>query len=134
MTIIQDWIKRILILCFCWFLFLALIKTEAHAAGAESIPDILLTWDAATEREDGSRIENLDGYRLYYSVNNGEPQVIPIEPDKTEHLIIDVSPGIHSFQISSVEDDLEGAPSRNVSVPIDRSKPKAIMFNVEIRY
>lgn len=132
MTIVQDWIKRILILCFCWFLFLALIKTDAHAAGAESIPDILLSWDTATEREDGSKIEKLDGYRLYHSVNNGEPEVIPIAPDKTEHLIIDVAPGIHSFQISSVEDDLEGAPSRNVSVPIDRAKPGRIEITFKI--
>lgn len=126
-------LRFFLLLVLC--LMVALVScADAKAAGSESIPDILLSWEIPTLREDGSKIESLDGYRIYHSVNNSEPELISIEPDKTKHLLIDVSPGIHSFQISSVEYDLEGAPSRVVSVPIDRSKPKAIMFNVEIRY
>lgn len=79
-------------------LFFALFSINTFAA------DINLSWDQATTRVDGSAITGAKVYRLYQQVNNGATVVTDIPGIESTHSIVGVVSGVHTFQISTIED------------------------------
>ena len=108
------------------FLALLLFSTISTAA------DIQLTWGAPTEREDGTAIQEIQGYNLYYTLNNVLQDLIEVDASLNSYLIQDVSTGSHTIQISTVEAGLEGELSDPITVSTSISKPVKILITVEL--
>lgn len=85
--------------------------------------DIVLTWDRPLLREDGSNITALESYKLYHSVDNVLTPVLVIPESELTYTLLNVSTGIHTFQISSVEAGLEGALSDPISITLSDLPP-----------
>lgn len=104
------------------------------ASGAYA-SDIVLAWEAPTEREDGSEIETIDRYNLYTTIDNVFQGVIEVTADSTSFSIPDVAIGNYTFQISTVESGLESELSSPASVNVSealRSKPVKIELTVRV--
>jgi hypothetical protein len=94
--------------------------------------DIQLTWDKPEFREDGSALDTIDRYNIYYSINNVVQDTIEVEADALDYTLVDVAAGSHTFQISTVEDGLEGDQSDPVNVDVSTSKPVKIELTVRV--
>jgi len=75
---------------------------------------IELTWDLPTEREDGSQIEKIDRFNLYVYFNTVLQDIIEVAGTATVFQLSEIEAGNYSFQISTVEDGLEGARSEMI--------------------
>lgn len=97
--------------------------------------DILLSWDAPVEREDGSPIESLDRYEIRHLVNNVEQEQIEVQADKTTHTVGEAAQGTHTFMIRAVEDGLAGKYSNPTSTSVSLLKAQigTIIITVEVR-
>ena len=109
-------------------LLLALLAFSTVSLAA----DIQLTWDIPTEREDGSTIQEIERYNLYYTVNNVLQDVIEIDASANTYTIQDIEIGTHILQISTVESGLEGELSAPVTLSTSNSKPVKILLTIEI--
>jgi len=110
-------------------LFLMLLTSVVNAT------DILLTWDIPTEREDGSKIEQIDRFNLYQTVGNVLQGVVEIPAGATSFQLSEVKTGIHTFAISTVEFGQEGALSDPISVNVNQkiiSKVGKIVFTIQV--
>lgn len=110
----------------CIFLGFAIdtfAATASEVVAAYERPAIILTWEHANQREDGSALalEEIAGYKLYYSVNAGEEQSVSL-PATTSHTITDSQAGRYAFQISTVA-EVEGKRSDVVYVDIPSAAP-----------
>lgn len=115
-------------LIFCVLFGFAIgFAVDARAA------DIQLGWDHATEREDNSALSlsEIDGYRIYYSVDSGSEQVIAL-PVTTSHTLSDVAGGSYTFQISTVSEGVEGYRSDPIIVPVAKAGAKYPIMRVII--
>jgi hypothetical protein len=83
-----------------------------------AIQCIELTWDHAEFREDGTAIEERERYNLYHYYENILQDTITIDPNSTKYLAFDVGIGRHAYQISTVEDGVEGRRSDPIFVSI----------------
>lgn len=101
----------------------AIAATPAEVVAAYERPTIVLTWDHANQREDGSvlALEEIAGYKLYYSIDGGEEQTIAL-PATTSHTLTDTLSGRYAFQIATVA-DVEGRRSDPVYVDIPSAAP-----------
>lgn len=97
-----------------------------------SAADIQLTRDIPTEREDGSQIQSIDKFVIYYSVDNVSQSTIEVDPLLSGYTIPDVAEGSHTFQISTIAGGLEGTASDPVNVDITASKPIKIELTVRV--
>lgn len=86
-------------------------------------PDVHLTWIHANLREDGTplSLDEIKGYNIYYTHNGGPENVISLPPT-TAHSLLDVTPGVYLFQISTVA-EIEGRRSEVVKVEIPSANP-----------
>lgn len=103
--------------------------------GLANATDILLTWEAPTEREDGSQIEQIDRFNLYTSIDNVLQDVIEVPGDATSFQLSEVEAGNYTFQISTVEAGLEGNLSDPVSVNVSEkviAKVGKVLITVEV--
>ena len=91
-------------------LVLTLCTAKAHAT------DIVLDGDEPTLRVDGSAIESIDGYNIYYSIDNAVGPVLNIPA--LPYTITDVQIGLHTFQVSAIEDGQEGILSDPISLTV----------------
>lgn len=96
--------------------FLLVVNTlvmNVHAQGDPTIPDITLTWDAPTQREDGSDLplSEIDGYKLYHSVDGGTEEITNVPSSTNSYVFVDVVYGLHTFSISTIAQGLEGNKS-----------------------
>jgi len=94
--------------------------------------DILLTWDLPTEREDGTAIEQIDRFNLYTTIDNVLQDVNEIPGNATSFQLSEVKAGNYTFQISTVEDGLEGALSDPITVNVDQAKPVKIKLIIQV--
>jgi hypothetical protein len=94
--------------------------------------DIQLTWTAPEFREDGSALDTIDRYNIYYSIDNVVQDTIEVQADALDYTLVDVAAGSHTFQISTVEAGLEGERSDPVNVPVTTSKPIKIELTVRV--
>ena len=107
-------------------LALLLFSTVSTAA------DIQLTWSTPNDREDGTPIQEIEKYNLYYTLNNVLQDVIKIDALANSYTIQNISTGNHTIQISTVEAGNEGDLSDPVTVSTSTSKPVKILLTVEI--
>lgn len=76
----------------------------------------LLSWTPPTEREDGSVLDDLSGYRIYYGRGrSGQEKTIDVEnPGLANYMIEDLNPGAWHFAITAV--DAEGRESQRSNI------------------
>jgi len=96
--------------------------------------DIQLTWEAPTAREDGTALatDQIQNYRVYYTLDNIDQTPIEIDGAATSHLIGDVANGNYVFQITTLSDGLESVRSEPVSVSVEPSAAAKIVIDVRI--
>lgn len=108
------------------FILLMLLSFVVSAA------DIQLTWDKPEVYEDGSALTTIDRFNIYYSIDNAVQDVIEVQADANSYTLADVAAGSHTFQISTVSEDVEGERSDPVNVPVNKSKPIKIELTVRV--
>ena len=81
----------------------------------------LLRWDAPTTRSDGSPLDDLAGYRIYYGIAQDQLscQIEILDPARTESAVPALSSGIWYFAVASVdsanvESNLSGVVSKKI--------------------
>ena len=97
-----------------------------------SATDIQLDWVQPELNEDGSEIQSIDKFILYYSIDNVSQSTIEVDPLLSSYTIPDAAEGSHTFQISTVAGGLEGKASNPVNVDVSTSKPMKIELTVRI--
>lgn len=108
------------------FLLLLLFSVSAFAT------DIQLSWEAPTQYEDGSTLNQIDRYNLYYTIDNVVQDVIQVPATSTEYTLVDVAQGTHVFQISTVTNGTESELSNPVSTVISDKKPMRIQLTIQV--
>ena len=83
-----------------------------------SAQTIQLSWDAPTEREDGSSIESIDNFNIYQSFENATSTLIEVDASLSTYEILDAAYGSYTFQISTVEAGQEGEKSDPLTVTV----------------
>lgn len=109
-------------------LLLALLVLSSITAAT----DIQLTWSTPELREDGSAIQEIEKFNLYYTVNNVLQDVIEIDALSNTHTLQNIEIGTHTLQISTVESGLEGDLSDPLTLSTSNSKAVKILLTVEL--
>ena len=107
-------------------LFLMLFALNAHAT------DILLSWETPTQYEDGSTLNQIDRYNIYYTIDNVVQDVIEVPATAIDYTLVDVAKGTHVFQISTVSNGTESNPSNPATVNVDDKKAMKIELTVRV--
>jgi hypothetical protein len=82
---------------------------------------IKLTWDPPRTNVEGTALNNLAGYRIYYGLSSGVyPNKIDIaDPSATEHTLYKLSPGTYYFVVTAYSDSgMESEHSKEVTITI----------------
>ena len=108
------------------FIFLLLFSLNAFAT------DILLSWEAPTQYEDGSALTQIDRFNIYYTVDNVLQDTIEVPATDTSYTLADVAKGAYVFQISTVSNGSEGEVSTPAVVNVDDKKPIKIELTVRV--
>jgi len=95
--------------------------------------DILLTWTAPTEREDGSAIASIDKYDIQHTVNNVAQDAIEIDASAVDYTLTDVAQGTHTFLIRAVESGLAGVYSDPTTAAILQAQIGPITLTIEVK-
>ena len=68
----------------------------------------LLSWDAPTARSDGSRLDDLAGYKIYYGIARDQLscQIEILDPARTESAVPALSSGTWYFAVASFDSAL----------------------------
>jgi hypothetical protein len=109
---------------FIFFILLNLVFGCSVSPTVEKeIPkrSITLTWDSPGTNADGTALNNLAGYRIYYGPSSGVyPNKIDIaDPSATKHTIYKLSPGTYYFVITAYSDSgMESEHSKEVTITI----------------
>ena len=109
-------------------LLLALLVLSSITAAT----DIQLTWSTPELREDGSTIQEIEKFNLYYTVNNVLQDTIQIDALSNTYTIQDVEIGTHILQICTVESGQEGALSNPIALSTSNSKAVKILLTFEL--
>lgn len=115
---------------FAVMFFFGFAVLDALAAGSEDIPDLSATWETPTTREDGTPLnaEDIQGYRLYHSVDGGAVSIVNLPAGTNSHTFVDVVYGTHTLAISTVAEE-EGQKSESIIKTIEAIiKPSAPAF------
>ena len=109
----------------------ALLTFEAYA-NAPEIDDIILSWETPTAYENGAVLEpeDIEGYKIYYTLNGAQQPTINIGSGTNSYVIIDADFGTYEFRISTTARSLEGQPSDMLKVI--HHLPNAPIFRVII--
>jgi len=94
--------------------------------------DIQLTWSTPELREDGSAIQEIERFNLYYTVNNVLQDVVEIDALSNSYTIQNIEIGTHILQISTIEAGLEGELSDPLTLSTSNSKAVKILLTVEL--
>lgn len=103
-----------------------LLAFAAHAA------DIELSWTPPTVDTNGNNLAVIDGYSIYYSVNNTPQPVINVSGTSSSYTLSDVVSGSHTFQITGIANGLEGEKSDPINVSTEAGKPVKIELTVRV--
>jgi len=78
-------------------------KVQAEPAPAPKANVAALTWTPPTQNNDGSPLDNLASYRLYYGTTAGQlTKVITIDKGQTAYTVSDLQPATYYFALSAV--------------------------------
>lgn len=110
-----------------WLTISALLAVSIPA----SAENLAVVWEAPTHRVDGSQIESLDGYTLYYSIDNAPQAPISLDPSVSEYVFTDLGPGTYEAYLTAREGTFISGPSASVTYSI---LPKIDMTSINIRF
>ena len=102
--------------------FLILLLLIPAITLADSIE---LTWDIPTQRTDNTALapEEIDGYAIDYTHNNGEQQTIIVDGGLTlSHMMPDALPGSYVFQIATISNEQVGPSSNPITLTLAEIK------------
>ncbi|MDX1496955.1 MAG: hypothetical protein R3352_05320 [Salinisphaeraceae bacterium] len=95
---------------------LLLLGSTAHAA------DLRYDWDHATVRTDGQPITGERSYVIRYSIDNIEQPIINVG-DVTSYTLPDITPGVYTSQIATIEDGRQGDWSPAITTIVEATEP-----------
>lgn len=110
-----------------FFLFLFLLASNFVNAA-----DIVLSWTPPTERTDGSEITQIDGYTIYYSIDNVVQEPITVEATSNNYTLVNVAKGTYTFQVTSTADGIEAERSEPIFVTLTDKQPIKIELTVRV--
>ena len=96
-----------------------------------SAAEIDISWSETTQREDGSAVIAPISYRLYHVIDNTEQPTIELSAGTVSHNITNAITGLHTFQISAVENGLEGGKSAPASKQVNGSRPGRVVITID---
>lgn len=79
---------------------------------------IAVSWGTPTRREDGTALETIDRFNIYYDFDGVLQDVIEVEAVSLMYTLADVQAGRYSFRVSAVSDGVEGKKSDAVTVQV----------------
>lgn len=87
---------------------------------ATALGTITLSWVAATEREDGSVLEDVGAHRIYWGQEPGDyPHSVLVEPGITTYVIDGLTPGTYYVAMTTIDEQgLESELSDPVRVEV----------------
>jgi hypothetical protein len=90
--------------------------------------DAKLSWVPPTEREDGTALESVSGYRIYYGRAPEELEHgIEVGREVTEYQIHNLGSGTWYFAVAAIcEQGIESAPSSVVQKTIEEQQPRSL--------
>ncbi len=94
----------------------------AAAAASGSSGSLTLFWDAPTDNTDGSSLNDLKGYKLYYGEKSGTyTSVLDIaNPSLTTYVVQNLQPGTYYFALADYNSQgVESALTREISAVVD---------------
>ena len=93
---------------------------------------IRIAWSTPTEREDGTTIQEIEKYNLYYTHNNVLQAPIEVDASANTYTRQNLQQGSHTFQLTSFEDGLESELSDAYTMSTSISKPVKIVLTIEL--
>jgi hypothetical protein len=118
------------LLLFLSLSFSALADPPAECDG--SIKCIKLTWEAPTEREDGTAIAQIDRYDIHHTANNVFQGIIQVQAPSVEHYLVDVAAGNHTLTIRAVEGDVLGIMSSPATATILQAQIGPMTLTIQV--
>lgn len=107
-------------------------NAEVPAACNGTIKCIKLTWQAPTDREDGTTIESIARYDIHHTANNVFQGVLAIAANSVEHYLVDVASGNHTMTIRAVEGEVLGIMSSPASVSILQAQIGPMTLTIQV--
>lgn len=106
----------VLVIATLAFVFLNADRTEP------AIGQATLHWEPPLEREDGTALDAVGGYRIYYGRDPGNLEYsIEVDGDVTEYRVGELEQGDWYFAVAAVsEEGLESTPSSVVKKTVER--------------
>jgi len=99
----------------------------AGACSRSPTASITLHWAAPTQNEDGSALDDLAGYRVYWGQDPGGPYEHSADigdPAETSHVVKEIPDGTWYFVMTAVNaDQAESTLSNEVSIEIENGAP-----------
>jgi|HubBroStandDraft_6_1064221.scaffolds.fasta_scaffold60245_3 hypothetical protein len=92
------------------------------AAAPSGAGSLTLFWDAPTDNTDGSSLNNLKGYKLYYGEKSGTyTSVLDIaNPSLTTYVVQNLQPGTYYFALADYNSQgVESALTHEISAVVD---------------
>jgi hypothetical protein len=92
--------------------------------------DAKLSWTPPTERVDGTPLEAVGGYRIYYGRDPERfEHEIEVGPELTQYQIDNLESGEWYFAVAAIsEEGIESAPSSIVQKSIEKSPRSLVAF------
>lgn len=109
---------------------LAIVYLSTQYVADPAAGDATLNWAPPTEREDGTPLEAVSGYRIYYGRDPEQLEhEIEVDRDVTEYQIDNLESGDWYFAVVAIsEEGLESAPSSVVRKTIEEPPRSRVAF------
>ena len=88
---------------------------------------IKIDWTNSGERADGTLIQTVEKINIYYTLNGLLLPTIPIDGAAITYTTCSIQTGSHIFQLTTVEDGLEGEKSEFLSIDWNGNSPPSKM-------
>lgn len=109
---------------------LAIVYLNTQYVADPAAGDATLNWAPPTEREDGTPLEAVSGYRIYYGRDPEQLEhMIEVGRDVTEYRIDNLESGEWYFAVAAIsEEGIESAPSSVERKTIEEPPRSRIAF------
>lgn len=109
---------------------LAFVYLDTQYAADPAAGDATLSWAPPTERVDGTPLEAVSGYRIYYGRDPEQfEHEIEVDREVTKYRIDNLESGEWYFAVAAIsEEGLESAPSSVVQKSIEEPRRALLAF------
>jgi hypothetical protein len=109
---------------------LAFVYLNTQYVADPAVGDATVNWAQPTEREDGTPLEAVSGYRIYYGRDPERLEhEIEVGREVTEYRIDNLEPGDWYFAVAAIsEEGIESAPSSVVQKTIEEPPRSRVAF------